>query len=59
MIKETSPATVSPMVTIEEFDEEDRVPLIRRKGKRVMIEEANDAPRSTRVTVETSFSPIE
>ena len=58
MIKETSPAIVSPMVTIEESDEEDRVPLIRRKGKRVMIEEANDAPRSTRVTMETFFSLI-
>ena len=54
MLREPSPDTTSLVVTIEEFNDKYHISLFRKKGKKVMIEKADNASCRTRARMGTS-----
>ena len=56
MISESAFVVFSPLVTVEQFDDEDHVPLNWR-STRVMTKDVADALPNTRARVETSSAP--
>ena len=51
MIKEFALTVLSLLVMVEEFDDEDHVSLNQMRGKRVITEDATNAPPSTQARV--------